>query len=283
MRKELKPLKAELMDIRGLSTYVECHGNKQSQAVVLLHGFTGSANTWIEITQQLSADYYVIAVDLVGHGRTASPEDPSRCRIEEQTADLHNLLRKLQVTKPVLLGYSMGGRVAAGYAYAYSEEISGLILESSSPGLRTAEERTARRESDAILANRIENEGIEKFVEYWEAIPLFDSQKKLSQEQQLAVRNERLNQDSGGLANSLRGMGTGSQPSYWGDLSYFNFPVLLLTGSEDAKFQNIAREMSRLLPNVLHETIIDAGHALHVEKPRQFATMVKSFLKQFDK
>ncbi len=270
-----------MIEIRGLSTYVECYGEKQSQAVVLLHGFTGSANTWTETIQQLSKDYYVIAIELIGHGRTASPEGTDRYKMEEQTADLHNLLRKLQVTQPVLLGYSMGGRVAAGYANAYPEEIAGLILESSSPGLRTEEERAARRESDAKLANRIENEGIEKFVEFWEAIPLFDSQKKLSEERRLAVRNERLNQKSIGLANSLRGIGTGSQPSYWEELKNFSFPVLLLTGSEDMKFQNIAREMTCLLPNVLHETIKDAGHAIHVEKPRQFATMIRSFLKQF--
>ncbi|MDV6378079.1 2-succinyl-6-hydroxy-2,4-cyclohexadiene-1-carboxylate synthase [Sporosarcina sp. GW1-11] len=272
-------MKAELREIRGIKTYVERHGDRQLPTVLLLHGFTGSTSTWQETIKTLTAAYHVVAVDLIGHGRTEAPLDPARYCMEEQIKDLHQLLEDLQIERPIVLGYSMGGRVALGYTATYPDQVASLLLESSSPGLRIEEERQARSEADAKLAARIEQHGIEKFVDFWQEIPLFSTQKKLSDEQRLAVRNERLSQQTTGLANSLRGIGTGKQQSYWDDLARIELPVFLLTGSEDTKFVGIAREMEKYLPNVQHETIKDAGHAIHVEKPRQFATMIKSYLK----
>ncbi|PID16292.1 2-succinyl-6-hydroxy-2,4-cyclohexadiene-1-carboxylate synthase [Sporosarcina sp. P35] len=245
----------------------------------MLHGFTGSTATWEETIGDLKEEYHVITVDLIGHGKTEAPLSAERYRMEEQVADLREVLQTLKVNRPVFLGYSMGGRIALGYTVSHPEDVACLILESSSPGLRTADERLARISADSKLADRVESEGIEKFTDFWQDIPLFHSQKKLSESRQLAVRNERLNQRAMGLANSLRGVGTGSQPSYWQQLEQLTLPVLLITGSKDEKFETIAREMMNILPNAQHETIKDAGHAIHVEKPRQFATMVKSYLK----
>ncbi|PID16203.1 2-succinyl-6-hydroxy-2,4-cyclohexadiene-1-carboxylate synthase [Sporosarcina sp. P34] len=245
----------------------------------MLHGFTGSTATWQQTIEVLAANYHVVAIDLIGHGKTEAPETSTRYKMEEQIKDLYEILQKLEIKQPVLLGYSMGGRVALGYTATYPEKVAGLILESSSPGLYTTEQQIARRTADAKLADQIEQQGMVEFVDFWQEIPLFHSQKKLSESQQQAVRSERLNQRPTGLANSLRGMGTGSQPSYWQTLEQLSLPVLLITGSEDEKFETIAQEMLKRLPNARHETIKDAGHAIHVEKPQQFATMIKSFLK----
>ena len=127
--------------------------------------------------------------------------------------------------------------------------VSSLILESASPGLKTEAARIERRKADHILSERIHNEGISSFVKFWEDIPLFDSQKKLPIEKQLIIRRERLRQNAVGLANSLLGIGTGSQPSYWKILNSVKLPVLLITGEIDKKFVNIAREMMKCLPS----------------------------------
>lgn len=272
-------MKADWTSIRGLDVYVECYGNPKQPAILLLHGFTGSTKTWQYLAQRLQANYYVVAVDLIGHGKTDAPTDAGRYRMEEQLSDLEELVNELELDQFALLGYSMGGRIALSFALRNSARISRLILVSSSPGLRTEGERRERRLADERLARRIEEEGIERFVEFWEQIPLFHSQLKLSKEQQLDVRKERLAQRPIGLANSLRGIGTGSQPSNWDALQTFQKPVLLLTGTLDKKFETIAREMTNFLPNAEHLTIDDAGHAIHVEKPEQFATMIDEYLK----
>ncbi|WP_233191557.1 2-succinyl-6-hydroxy-2,4-cyclohexadiene-1-carboxylate synthase [Sporosarcina sp. P18a] len=269
----------ELLTIRGIDTHVARYGNKQLPTIVMLHGFTGSTATWQQTIEVLAVDYHIVAVDLIGHGKTEAPETSTRYKMEEQVKDLYEILQKLEIKQPILLGYSMGGRVALGYTATYPEKVTGLILESSSPGLCTTEQQIARRTADSKLADRIEQQGMIEFVDFWQEIPLFHSQKKLSESQQQAVRSERLDQRPTGLANSLRGIGTGSQPSYWQTLEQLSLPVLLITGSEDEKFETIAQEMLKRLPNARHETIKDAGHAIHVEKPQQFATMIKSFLK----
>ncbi|WP_232319205.1 2-succinyl-6-hydroxy-2,4-cyclohexadiene-1-carboxylate synthase [Sporosarcina ureae] len=269
----------ELLTIRGIETHIARYGDELLPPIVMLHGFTGSTATWQETIEQLVTDYHVVAIDLIGHGKTEAPETITRYKMEEQIKDLYEVLQKLEIEKPILLGYSMGGRVALGYTATYPEKVTSLVLESSSPGLRTSEQRLARRTADNKLADKIEQQGMPEFVDFWQEIPLFHTQKKLSESQRQAVRNERLCQRPTGLANSLRGIGTGSQPSYWQTLEQLSLPVLLVTGSEDEKFETIAQEMMKNLPNARHETIKNAGHAIHVEKPQQFATMIKSFLK----
>lgn len=153
-----------------------------------------------------------------------------------------------------------------------------LVLESASPGLKTELERTERQEADRKLAERIMKDGIHSFVDLWENIPLFATQKRLSIKRRMSVREERLSQSTTGLANSLLGIGTGSQPSYWDELSSIEVPVLLITGENDTKFVNIAREMVKFLSLSSHQTIKEAGHAIHVEKPTLFATMIEKHI-----
>lgn len=153
-------------------------------------------------------------------------------------------------------------------------------MESASPGLRTEEERHERRVQDARLADRIRKEGIRDFIGYWENIPLFQSQGNLPEQIRTRIRNQRMANSIVGLANSLNGMGTGSQPSWWGELGNLKMPVLLLTGELDQKFCRIAEEMSKALPNVHWKSVKNAGHAIHVEKPELFGTIVSEFLSQ---
>ncbi|MGE8006363.1 2-succinyl-6-hydroxy-2,4-cyclohexadiene-1-carboxylate synthase [Lysinibacillus sp. NPDC093216] len=267
---------AKLM-IRGLETYVEIWNEEAEQTLVALHGFTGSTATWRNLAKALPR-VRVIAIDLIGHGQTVLPQQISRFSMQEQIQDLEEVFVQLQLKKFTLLGYSMGGRIALSYAISYPERIDKLILESASPGLRTSKERSERCERDNALAEKIISNGLLSFVNAWENIPLFESQKCLSHNVQEAIRFERLSQKEEGLAGSLRGIGTGSQPSNWMALEKLEFPVLLMTGSLDDKFCKIALEMKALLKNAKHTTVNDAGHAIHVENPAEFATIVEEYL-----
>ncbi|GKV55913.1 putative 2-succinyl-6-hydroxy-2,4-cyclohexadiene-1-carboxylate synthase [Sporosarcina sp. NCCP-2222] len=264
--------------IRGLDMYVEQFVNPEKPAIVFLHGFTGSSSTWRDAMNTLKDDFSVFAVDLTGHGKTSTPLEADRYSMSEQVADLDDLFSKLQLSRFIFVGYSMGGRLAIGYTARHPEKIAALLLESSSPGLQKEEERIARQASDAGLAERLLQNGIETFVNNWENIPLFESQKMLSADKRKAIREERMSQSPTGLANSLRGFGTGSQPSYWEILRELQMPVLLMTGELDSKFVAIAREMKKDLPKATQIIVPQAGHAIHVEKPELFVTIVKEYL-----
>ncbi len=263
--------------IRGLETHIEIWNDNSEHTLVALHGFTGSTATWHDLAQALP-NVRVIAIDLIGHGQTAIPEDIQRFSMEEQLQDLEELFCQLHLEKFTLLGYSMGGRIALSYAIAHPGHIQQLILESASPGLRTAEERKERCERDEVLAQKIMTNGLQSFVHAWENIPLFATQHRLPRSVRETIRAERLSQKEEGLAGSLRGIGTGVQPSNWESLAQVEIPVLLITGSLDEKFCKIALEMKALLNTVSHLTVNDAGHAIHVENPAEFATIVEEYL-----
>jgi 2-succinyl-6-hydroxy-2,4-cyclohexadiene-1-carboxylate synthase len=251
----------------------------QGGALLMLHGFTGSAGTWTQHIPAFSQQYHVITPDLLGHGGTDSPAQPARYRVEPAAADMIALLDVWEIERAHLLGYSMGGRLALYLAARYPQRFASLILESASPGLKTAGERTERRRRDEALADRIEREGVAAFVELWEALPLWESQRHtLSKPARHKLREERLNQQPHGLANSLRGMGTGAQPSLWDMLANMTTPAQLIAGGLDTKFVAINRELLALLPDARLAVVPESGHAVHLENPAAFEQIVLGFL-----
>jgi len=246
--------------------------------LVLLHGFIGSASGWGKLLHELSrGGWRLIALDMLGHGQSDAPEDPARYTMEHCQKDIIAVLRELGASagEAILLGYSMGGRIAL-YC-AFSGFFRALILESASPGLADPDEREQRRLSDMALAASIERDGIEAFVERWENLPLFATQRNLPLEQRTALHRQRLNNRPAGLANSLRGIGTGVQPALHDRLPELTIPVLLLAGELDAKFCAIARQMAQLLPLVQLSIVPATGHTIHLEQPATFIALVTEF------
>ncbi|RKQ29570.1 2-succinyl-6-hydroxy-2,4-cyclohexadiene-1-carboxylate synthase [Oceanobacillus halophilus] len=253
--------------------YYEIHG--EGEPVVLLHGFTGSTSTWQQYIKSESTRFKIIVIDLPGHGHTKmkTPRTMEQC-----CKDVNQLLQEMRINSFHLVGYSMGGRTALSFAMLYPEKLRTLILESASPGLYTTEERKVRMEKDEKIARKIETDGILSFVDFWENLPLFETQKELPKEIQVQIREERLAQVEEGLAMSLRYMGTGRQPSWWGDLHQLDMPILLIVGEKDEKFIRINKKMQKLFVSCKLKICGDAGHAIHVEKPEMFDKLVTEFI-----
>lgn len=266
--------------VNGVQMGVILHGatREARQTLVLLHGFTGGATGWTSLFPGLEiSERRLIALDMLGHGRSDAPAEPARYAIERCRDDILAALASLGVVarEAVLLGYSMGGRIAL-YT-AFSGFFRALILESASSGIVDLAERERRRQSDNMLARRIEDRGVEAFVDEWEQQPLFASQHNLPAEVRAALHRQRLNNRAIGLANSLRGVGTGVQPALHEQLHALNLPVLLLAGELDEKYCRIARQMAASLPRAQVEIVPAAGHAVHLEQPVDFARLVNEF------
>jgi 2-succinyl-6-hydroxy-2,4-cyclohexadiene-1-carboxylate synthase len=252
----------------------------QGQAVLLLHGFTGTKETWNALTNELKQNFRVISIDLLGHGETENPINDDRYTMEAAASDLIAFLEYKQIEQIHLLGYSMGGRLALYLALKYQNMIRSLILESCTAGLISEEEKIARIKQDHALSELLLNKGIQAFVDYWENIPLFASQKNLPLEKQKSIRLRRLNQSTIGLSNSLKGMGTGIQPSLWDQLNMLKISTLLICGEYDEKFCLIMGKMNGKLEKSEIIKIPRTGHAIHVEQLEIFATIVSEFLKR---
>nr|BBH95932.1 putative 2-succinyl-6-hydroxy-2,4-cyclohexadiene-1-carboxylate synthase [Thermogemmatispora argillosa] len=269
------------LSVNGLQlSLLQAHPAKQERypVLVLLHGFTGSALGWGSLLEELAAaGLRILAFDLHGHGLSDAPADPQRYSMEHCRADLLEALRQLGIApnEAILLGYSLGGRIAL-YC-AFSGFFRALILESASPGIAAPQEREQRRRRDEELAASIEREGVAAFVAQWERQPLFASQQRLPEAQRAALRAQRLANRAEGLAGSLRGVGTGVQPPLHARLSELRLPVLLICGSLDEKFCAIGREMAAHLPSATLAIVPEAGHTVHLEQPDRFLELVLSF------
>lgn len=245
--------------------------------LVLLHGFMGSSASWgtAVVDGLASTGRSPILVDLPGHGRHAGVVAPWRFTVEAVAADILGYATKSPVD---LVGYSMGGRLALDFALAYPDRVRRLVIESGSPGLETEEERARRRADDEELAKRLEVEGIESFVDHWEDLPLFESQKALPPDVRAGHRVGRLRNHAPSLAAALRGLGAGSLPSHWGALSRCALPTLILAGELDTRYVGIGERMQARMPNAQLVVVRGAGHTVHLENPAAWVEAVVGFL-----
>ena len=244
--------------------------------IVFLHGFTGSAKDWLFIFDSLPKKFFPITIDLIGHGETDSPEDLSMYSCGSIVHQLNTILEKLDIHKFVIVGYSLGGRAALSYSIKYQHKITAAILESTTAGIENITEKKERVEHDLLLADKIKSVGMDWFMKFWLDLPMFHSLKEKFDIDY--IRNERSKNNVIGLSNLLAGFSTGLMSSYWQEIKYLEFPVLLIAGSEDQKFTNINRRMGELIPNVDLKIIDNAGHNTHLEKPGLFTKLVLDFL-----
>ncbi len=265
--------------VNGVQLNVEVRG--EGPALLLLHGFTGSAATWTPF-QDAWQGFTTIALDLLGHGASDSPPQPDRYRMERCLDDLVTLLDdRLGFRQVAILGYSMGGRIALRLALQAPARLRALVLESTSPGIEDATEREARVRSDGSLAEAVERHGIEVFVERWQALPLFASQARLPPALREELRRQRLANDPQGLAQSLRGIGAGLQEPVLERLGALRLPTFLLAGALDERYTGLAQRMAAALPCARLAIVAQAGHAIHLEQPQRFSKLVRGFLDQF--
>lgn len=137
-------------DIDGVGRIHAC-GKPGNPLVILLHGFMQTGASWTQIAAQLEG-YHVLAPDLLGHGKTlfSRGDELSLEAYVEQVNTLVAWARKNDLTGRTrsvsLVGYSLGGRIAALYASRYPENVSALILESAGLGSKNDDARTARAE-----------------------------------------------------------------------------------------------------------------------------------------
>lgn len=265
--------------VNGVHLNVRVEGS--GPPLVALHGFTGDMDTWRGFARAAARHQHtVVRIDLLGHGRSDCPSDPQRYSMERCAEDLTRVLDVLGLRRAAWMGYSLGGRIALGLALAAPERCLALVLEGASPGLADPAERAQRVASDEGLARLLEEKGVPSFVEVWEAQPLWASQRRLPPEERLRLRAQRLRNRAAGLAGSLRGIGTGAQPSYHHRLRGLGLPTLMVVGEEDSKFREIAQTMCRLLPQGQLAAIPQAGHTAHLEQPERFNRTVLDFLQR---
>lgn len=237
---------------------------------VLVHGFTGSAESWRAVVQAMGPSIQVQQLSLPGH-RVGAP-------VADSFADNVDWLADGAQRRPAkrrhLVGYSMGARLALGLLLRYPHLFARATLIGVHPGLRTVQERTERARNDARWADLLRERGIEAFVDVWEKQPLFHTQRAVAPERLLHQRRIRLAHDPGALARSLEVLGLANMPDFRHQLEGLEVPLRLLVGEHDAKFGKLAAEMAEMNDRVSCRSIPACGHNPLVECPERLAAIV---------
>ncbi len=269
--------------------------HQAKSAIVFWHGFLGDGTDFAPVINHLPESIPCVAVDLPGHGKT----EVDRVNSDSQTLDLESLAlgytmpnvaevlkqfllhlaTDLGVEQIILVGYSLGGRLALYFVHQFPDysqkHIKCLVLESASPGLESQDQQQLRQRQDLALIQELmdlNQADFPNFIDQWYSQDLF---KTLRDHPEFAnLKAQRAAQNPPSLALSLRGLGVGWQPSLWQHLPTMNLPVWLLVGDLDQKFCLINRKMQDHLPNGNLVYLENCGHNGHYEQPQQFAQLL---------
>ncbi|WP_164505898.1 2-succinyl-6-hydroxy-2,4-cyclohexadiene-1-carboxylate synthase [Companilactobacillus zhongbaensis] len=254
--------------------YIASIKDHDQPVYVFLHGFLGSKNDFQKLLNDFPKQY--LALDLLGFGENRFEEVPAEKFVQSsQIGDLEQIFQRLNLTKIILVGYSMGGRIAIAYALKYPKRLVKLVLESTTAGIDDAEKRLARQSHDQLLAEKLRRSGMEEFVANWEKMPLFASQKAVTPEKFTFMHQQRLEQNPQNAANSLLMMGTGKQPNYWDDIKCLaDLSVSIVVGSEDGKFVKIGQKMQQRISDSILKIVPNVGHNIHFEEPKIFKNIL---------
>lgn len=264
------------VEIDGADYDVQVGGD--GPPLMLIHGFTGRGSDWAPFLPDLLRARTTLTVDLLGHGDSESPADPARHAVERQAADLAGILRRLGFVPADVVGYSLGARVALRMAVAEPNVAARLFLESPSAGIADLTGRATRRAADEQLAQLLDREGIEAFVDRWENLPLFAAEQAMPAAERARLHAARLRNRPEGLAASLRGAGQGAMEPIHDRLHSVTAPTLVLAGALDEAGSDRARAIAAGIPGARLAILEGIGHAPHREAPGRFKSLLLDFL-----
>lgn len=257
--------------------------------LILLHGFSQSAASWADVAVRLAATRPVYALDLVGHGASDRPDNPEAYALDAQGAALCAFAHHVAAVEgahPAVLGYSMGGRVTLSALSSDPHAFSAVILEAAGLGPASPAERAAAAERDARCAARLRVDGLAAFMDFWEQLPLFATQRTLPADVRERLHAARMANDAEALARTFEHAGQHVMPDRAANLATLAalasshaqpLPLLYLAGEHDQKYRAQAHDFAAAT-HAATCIVPGAGHNTHLEAPAAFVREVEAFL-----
>ena len=246
--------------------HVTDHGQSET-ALVFLHYWGGSGRTWDNVVTRLRNDYRCITPDLPGWGQST----PSRkgYRMPDLAVAVKEMIETLKLDQVVLIGHSMGGKVAQYLAGQQPTWLQGLVLVASSPALPMD---LPASQSQAMRTAYDSRESIEATLDNMlTATPLAG-----------AVRRQAIADSLGGHAQAKAAWPTGAMHEDISErTSRIDVPTMLLSGERDLVDPPdvLSRRLVPYLPNPTFHTIPKAGHLLPLEAASNVAEYIVRHLK----
>lgn len=232
---------------------------------VLVHGFTQTHETWVDVIDSLKQNFEVIAVDAPNHGDS--------CDISLNLESGAKAIGEVG-GNATYIGYSLGGRFCLTLALAEPQLVSRLVLISTTAGIEDKELRSERIRNDEELARRIEQIGVNQFIDEWLNQSLFAGLNNETNQRGVRLKNTAI-----GLSSSLRLCGAGRQQPTWSRLKELTMPILVIAGANDEKYRRLAeRLVSEIGDNATLKIVENSGHTPHLEQPEIFQDLLSNFI-----
>lgn len=241
----------------GTELYFDCRGD--GPAILLSHGYSGTADMWDAQLAVLAAQYRVIVWDMRGHARSDSPAEVEAYSEAESLADMEAILDECGAQSAVIGGLALGGYLSLCFAAAAPQRTNALILVGTGPGWRNDAARDAWNAHAEGIAASLDERGLEALDEViWGRHPLHRSAAGLARSARGALR-----QDDAHVIDSLPAIGV---------------PTLIVVGEHDSDFIAPANYMTKKIPNATEVVISDAGHGCNMDAPDEFNRIALDFL-----
>ena len=249
-----------LLDRDGTNIYYEVAGPEDGRTPLLLtHGYSASGQMWTGNLPALTKERQVITWDIRGHGRSDSPDDPSRYSEALSVEDMAALLDLLGAEQAVIGGLSLGGYLSLAFHLRYPERVAALVLCDTGPGYRRDEPRAGWNAMVARTADNFEQRGLDG---------LGSSAEVVASQHRSAT----------GLARAARGILAQHDARVIDSLPAIPVPTLVLVGADDAPFLGAADYMAGKIPGATKVVLAGAGHAANIDQPQAFDQALLAFL-----
>ncbi len=261
--------------INGVNLNCEIAGN--GEAIVFLHGYTGSAQDWANQVRALSPRYKVVALDNRGHGKSAAPSKEGEYSVEVFAGDVLALLNMLEIKKCCLAGHSFGGFTALQFALNHQDMLAALVLvdTSSGPFARAPGYAQLRQKLDELARSQ----GMEAAFEYDAANnPQRIDRFKRHPELKEVTRQKVLRTSVDGYIYTSRAIE--KRVPVTSQLSEIKVPALIFWGDEDLPFAEAVQVLKKGIADSELVTVRSVGHNPHEEAPDVFNQALLAFLKR---
>jgi pimeloyl-ACP methyl ester carboxylesterase len=237
--------------------------------VVLLHPFPLNHSFWTPVAEILSTGYRLILPDLRAHGESELGDGPAT--MQKLADDLALLCREERMQRAFFVGVSIGGYLLFEFWRRHREHVAALVLSNTRAGAETAESKANR----LAIAEKVLGEGTAGFIE--EMLPKLLSPATRTHRPDMVDAARRMMQkmSADDIAGVQRGMA--ERPDSVATLQTINVPTLVIAGGDDSVPLAEAELMRQNILASRLQVIANAGHYAALEKPAQFAALLRDF------
>jgi len=249
----------------------EFHQGAAGPVLLLVHGFLSSGAQWAANIEGMKAFCSPVTVDLWGHGRSPSPDDPALYTPTGYFRQFERIREALGQDRWALCGASFGAGLTLQYALAHSDRVTRQVFTNSMSDLAWTPNQDEGREARAAAIEAGGKAGLVNMPFH----PRFAKRLAPAVVEGLMADAERL--DPRGIANAMRYTGhLLSAASRFGETSV---PTLLINGLWERAFQKVRTDATKTLPG-LEVVDLEGGHSINAEAPEAFNTALRTFLER---